>query len=176
MTYTNPRFGTSIRYPAELFVPQPPPENGDGRTFASANGLAQFLVFGQFNAFEKTLAELIADDKADPRNASVTYERTGRDWYVLSGYRGEKVFYRKVLLRSGGEVLHVFEIDYPASAKPVFDPMAANMAKAFTAPEAEAPAADAGPGEPADPSSAADGDTGADGNGILELFPEETGK
>lgn len=133
VTYTNPRFGTRIRYPAELFLPQPPPANGDGRSFASADGSMQFFVFGQFNVFAKTVAEMIADDKADPRFDGVTYQRAGDDWYVLSGRREQTIFYRKVLLRSGGDVLHALDIEYPASAKAELDRVVAEMAMSFAA-------------------------------------------
>src|SRR5262249_28179315 len=55
-TYHNPRFGTTIEYP-ERFRPRPPPANGDGLSFSSADG-ATFSVWGSHNALEQDLAEL----------------------------------------------------------------------------------------------------------------------
>ena len=39
--YLNPRFGAAANCPADLFtVKDPPPENGDGQTFHTADGRA----------------------------------------------------------------------------------------------------------------------------------------
>ena len=54
-TYVNDRFGTSLSYPAAVFVPQPPPENDDGRTLVAADG-AKILVFAGANVANDTLA------------------------------------------------------------------------------------------------------------------------
>ncbi len=137
LEYKNSRFGTSIAYPASLFVPQPPPVNNDGRSFSGVGGTWSFFLFGQYNALEMTLGELEADDIAGGGYDSVTYRRGGEDWYVLSGYRGGDVFYRKLLRRDDGETLHVFEISYPKQDKRTFDAIAARMAKSFAAPGAQ---------------------------------------
>ena len=127
-TYVNDRFGTTIDYPASQFTPMAPPANGDGRTFRSSDGQAQFFVFGQYNALGLGFAELIAYDKAHGGYDAVTYQRKGTGWYVLSGYKGRDIFYRKVLVQEGGELLSVFEITYPGSQKTAFDPIVSRMA------------------------------------------------
>lgn len=129
--YSNDRFGTSIEYPAGLFRALPPPDNNDGRTFTARQGEGGFIVFGSNNVFGMTLSELMADDEASGGYDAVTYRRSGSDWYVLSGYRGGEVFYRKVMLGLRGEVIHTFEITYPPARKPVFDPVAARMAQSM---------------------------------------------
>ncbi len=133
--YVNSRFGASIVYPSGIFNPQPPPDNNDGRRFTAIDGKSSFFIFGQYNALEMTLAELEADDIAGGDYDAVTYKRHGEDWYVLSGYRGDQVFYRKLLLRDDGETEHVFEIIYPKQAKRTFDLITAQMAKSFFAPD-----------------------------------------
>jgi hypothetical protein len=55
-SYENPRFGFSFAYPADLFVPQPPPTNGDGREFRSPDGRSRILVFAAHNVEEWTPA------------------------------------------------------------------------------------------------------------------------
>lgn len=129
--YANDRFGTTIEFPADVFKMLPPPDNDDGRSFAARDGDGGFIVFGSHNVFEMTLDELMEDDIAGGGHDSVTYRRNGEDWYVLSGYRGGDVFYRKVMLADGGEVIHTFEITYPRALKSTFDPIAARMAKSM---------------------------------------------
>ena len=129
--YANDRFGTTIEFPARVFKMLPPPDNDDGRSFAARKGDGGFVVFGGHNVFEMTLMELMEDDVAGGAYDSVTYRRNGEDWYVLSGYRGGDVFYRKVMLADEGAVLHTFEIAYPKQRKTQFDPIAARMAKSM---------------------------------------------
>ncbi|MCB1548982.1 MAG: hypothetical protein KDJ41_14280, partial [Hyphomicrobiaceae bacterium] len=43
-TYANPRFGYSVDVPVGYLLPQPGPDNGDGQTFASADGRAYLAV------------------------------------------------------------------------------------------------------------------------------------
>jgi hypothetical protein len=131
--YENPRFGTVIDYPADLFLALPPPENGDGLSFKSVDDAARFIVFGQMNAFDQTVEEMMADDLASGAYGQVTYQRKGTDWYVLSGYRGGNVYYRKVVVPAGGDTLHVFEIDYPPARKAAYDRITARMAKSLKA-------------------------------------------
>ncbi|GAA0310075.1 hypothetical protein [Rhodovulum strictum] len=128
--YVNSRFGTAIAYPASYFQPEPPPGNGDGRRFASADGSAQFLVFAQFNVMGQTLGGLMQSDEDALGRERISYRATGEGWYVLSGLTGERIFYRKILL-TADDVIHVFEIVYPAQLKAEFDAVVSYMAKGF---------------------------------------------
>jgi uncharacterized protein YgiM (DUF1202 family) len=131
--YENLRFGTVIDYPADLFLPLPPPENGDGLSFKSVDDAARFVVFGQMNALDQTAEEMMADDLASGAYGQVTYQHRGTGWYVLSGYRDGNVYYRKVVVPAGGDTLHVFEIDYPPAQKATYDSITARMAKSLKA-------------------------------------------
>jgi hypothetical protein len=55
-TYRNPRFGTTIEYPAR-FRPGRPPDNNDGLSFAAADG-ATLSVWGSLNVMEYGIAGL----------------------------------------------------------------------------------------------------------------------
>jgi len=131
--YENARFGTLIEYPSAIFTPLPPPENDDGRSFRSIDGAARFIVFGQFNALEKTVEQMLSDDLTSSRYGQVTYRRKWADRYVLSGFRQGDVFYRKVIVPAGTDTLHAFEIDYPPEQKATYDAIAARMAKSLDA-------------------------------------------
>lgn len=135
-TYSNGRFGTSIDYAPKLFRMEPPPENDDGRRFVSLEGSARFMVFGAHNVFGSTLPELIGQDLAAGQDETVSYRRSGKDWFVHSGIRGRDFFLRKVVLGEGGEIIHTFEISYPKADKARFDPVASRMAASLNAPGA----------------------------------------
>ena len=129
-TYRTDRYRTAIDYPDRL-IPQPPPDNNDGRAFKSADG-ADFTVCASYNALDFDLAKyraFILENLAP--GAAVTYQAHGDDWFVVSGMRGADIFYERHLLSHGGEMTEDFVISYPAALKSTYDPIVARMAKSF---------------------------------------------
>jgi hypothetical protein len=51
----------------------------------------------------------------------ITYERRGGAWIVVSGYNGDRIFYRKAMLACGGQSWHHLAFEYPADQKQAFD-------------------------------------------------------
>ena len=51
----------------------------------------------------------------------ITYERAGRTWIVVSGYKGDRIFYRKAMLACGGRAWHHLAFEYPSDQKLAFD-------------------------------------------------------
>ncbi len=125
--YRNDRFGTEVTYPSHLFKMVQQSANGDGATFESADGALKFIVFGQQNYDDLSIRGLAARDSAADLFDRVTYKKTGKDWYVLSGLIGSDIFYRKAVLDPNG-VVHVLEITYPKSEKERMDAVVARMA------------------------------------------------
>ena len=90
-TYRNDRFGTTIEYPAR-FRPGRPPENNDGLSFEATDG-ATLSVWGSLNVLEHDVAGLEAFLRENPKGGErITYRAAGRNWLVLSGTRGERIF------------------------------------------------------------------------------------
>jgi hypothetical protein len=52
---------------------------------------------------------------------SVTYQQRGRSWSVVSGYRGDQIYYRRANLACGGARWHVIDLTYPGSDKRAMD-------------------------------------------------------
>lgn len=126
--YRNARYGTVISYPAGYFRPDPAPDSGDGRRFSSIDGQAWFYVFAQYNAEGLSPVQQSARDAEEHGGAS--YRAAGQGWYVLSGLRGEEIYYRRVTEDETG-LIRVFEIGYPAVRKAEFDAVVGYMAKSF---------------------------------------------
>ncbi len=84
--YCNARFGFCFSYPAH-FEMDPPPENDDGRVLRDGDGCV-VTAWGGYNVLEETLAEAMTSRSAD--FDTVTYRAKGKNWFVLSGYRGER--------------------------------------------------------------------------------------
>lgn len=131
-TYVNDRFGTSVSYPSR-FKPGTPPENNDGLSFKADDG-GELAVWGSFNALEHDIPGLEAFLREDPKDGEkITYRATGKNWLVLSGTRGERVFYKRYLLSHKNEVENAFEISYPATLAASYDPLVARISKSLKA-------------------------------------------
>jgi hypothetical protein len=133
-TYVNERFGSRIDYPASIFHPEPPPENGDGRRFKARD--AEFTISAGYNVISDTLQSLEKSlrqpEPGSPADfANVTYRLSKGDVLVLSGFRGDKVYYDKFVFTRDQETIHHFAITYPASAKNIYDPIVERMSKSM---------------------------------------------
>jgi hypothetical protein len=129
-TYQNDRYGTTIDYP-DRFKAEPPPDNDDGRRFKSADG-AEFAVFASYGALDFDLAgyQKYIVEKLDPGEV-VTYQAHGDNWFVISGTKGDGIFYERHLLSHRKQMTEGFVMSYPAGLKQTYDPIVARMAKSF---------------------------------------------
>lgn len=132
ITYKNPRFGYRLYYPSALFGDGAPSENGGGVTFTSGDGRAKIVVFGVNNAeglspkdYRRILLEEFGGyDRLD-------YSPAGKTWFVLSGYRGENVYYQKVVFSCSNRIINVFSMTFPTVEKPLYDGMIETMEDYF---------------------------------------------
>ncbi len=125
----NPRFGTIVDYPANIFtVRDPPPENGDGQSFHSSDGHAQLLIYGAYNTegdTPKSYLEKHADE-------GVSYRHTTARTYVISGTRKEQLFYERCNFHEGkNDIIDCFTVTYPAAEKVVWDPIVTRLSKSL---------------------------------------------
>lgn len=124
ITYKNERFGYSLFYPSALFQDEAPPENGGGQSFVSQDGRAKIVVYGTFNTENFTpreyrkviLEEFGGYDQMD-------YSPTSRTWFVLSGFRGDNIYYQKVMFSCAGKVINVLSITFPTEEKSFYEGM-----------------------------------------------------
>lgn len=124
--YANARFGYAICVPDGL-AGQGEADNGDGQRFVSQDG-AELLVYGSFNALDETLAARRAATVA--RLGPAAYRAGGRDWFVVSGRAGDRVYYVRATLR--GDVFSTMELTYPAAAASRWDALAGRLSRCFS--------------------------------------------
>ncbi len=129
-TYANARFGTTADYPADLFSKNdPPPENGDGQSFRTADERAQLAIYGSYNVENDTPAsyvERLVDKKG------VTYKKITKTYYAVSGLRGADIFYERCNFRTGDAApIDCFQITYPAREKAAWDAIVTRISKSL---------------------------------------------
>ena len=129
-TYRNTRFGTSVEYPAR-FRPGRPPDNNDGLSFIAPDG-ATLSVWGSLNVEEHDVAGLEAFLRENPKAGErITYRASGANWLVLSGTRGDRIFYKRHLLSHRNEIINAFEISYPAALGGTYDPIVSRLSRSL---------------------------------------------
>lgn len=127
----DPNLGFTFSYPRTLFHPI----QGDGKPsfhyFVSGSD-AKFLVGGWNNRAGRSPEGfkrwLIANAGGYDE---VTYRPRGRSWFVLSGYRGDQIYYEKVMFSCGGSVVNIFAMVYPVAERNFFDPIVERMEDSF---------------------------------------------
>jgi hypothetical protein len=127
--YVNHGYGYALAYPKRLLSPLGESDAGDGQVFASPDGRAELRCWGSFNDTPRqTISEALAQALTEP-GRKVTYRHVGKGFFVLSGYTGGRIFYRRTLLAHG--VLATFELTYETSLKKLFDPVIRDISAAF---------------------------------------------
>lgn len=124
-TYHNTRFGTTAEVPANWKM-GPPPENNDGRAFSSPDGRAKIIISGIFHVLPHQ--EEVAVHLKPGEGETITYKKQGSNWIVVSGIKGDEIFYRKSILSCRDTIWNDVSIEYPAAEKEKYDPLVARVA------------------------------------------------
>ena len=128
-TYVNPRFGTTAEVPRD-WRPGRPPDNNDGLAFVSPDSLSTITVSGGFQVLD-TIAEALRL-RAEPNEGErITYRHQTARSIVVSGLRGEHIFYRKSILSCRDTIWNSVSIEYPAARKQAFDALATRVANSL---------------------------------------------
>jgi hypothetical protein len=125
-TYVNERFGATAEVPATWHAGTPP-ENGDGLEFTSPDGQASIIVSGILN-IDDTLDEAFGSEETPLDGETITYRHRGKHSLVVSGTKGDRIFYRKSILSCHDQVWNSVSIEYPAAQKQAFDAIVTHVA------------------------------------------------
>jgi len=130
-TYANPRFGTTVDYPASLFPQRdPPPANGDGQRFRSRDGRMRLSAWGQYNVNDDTPESYVKD--IVERDGGITYRQITQRYFVVSGLRQGEIFYQRCnFAAKPDDVIDCFKLIYPAADKAVLDPVVARLSRSL---------------------------------------------
>ncbi len=126
-SYANPRFGFSVKYPTNLDK-QTESDNGEGKEFKSSDGF-KMLVYGSNNVsvLNQSLDELYQKELISHKD--VTYKVKKRDWFVVSGYDGENIFYVKKYVGSGST--NTLNLVYPSNLRDKYYDVINVISKSF---------------------------------------------
>ncbi len=112
------------------WILQPPDPNWHGKRLTSPDGRASLaisedLASTDIAAYMRSVAERDGE--------RVTYQRRGQSWIVVSGFKGDHIFYRKAMLACGNRSWHHISFDYPAAETRAYDRFVTRTEKALAA-------------------------------------------
>jgi hypothetical protein len=119
-TYVNERYGYLISYPAD-FLPQGVSDSGDGQVFLSPTSDAELRVFAGscVDGINSTPVEYVAgyEKEQKAKRLTISYQRRGKHFAVVSGHKKGRIFYDKILAKEGWCTEFTFEYDERQAAK-----------------------------------------------------------
>ena len=128
--YVNHRYGYALAWPKRLLTPMGESDAGDGQVFTAPDGRAELRCWGGFSDTpQQALPEALKAALSEP-GRRVTYRHVAKDFFVLSGFTGGRIFYRKTV--QAHDVLATFELIYDTALKKEFDRTVRDMSSSFT--------------------------------------------
>jgi serine/threonine-protein kinase len=129
LTYVNDRFGTTADVPANWKHGEPP-ENNDGLRFTSPDERAWITVYGRLH-IDDTIEQAMQDFERPGKDETITYRHRERRAVVVSGTRGDTIFYSRHVLSCRDEIWNSIHIEYPAAEKAAYDALVTHVARSL---------------------------------------------
>jgi hypothetical protein len=98
---------------------EPHEGNRRGTRYVSPDGSAWFAAYALPIDAEPVAAHM--DTVARQNGEAITYFRREQDWLAVSGFKADRIFYRKAVIACGGTVWHHIAFEYPAARKRQMD-------------------------------------------------------
>ena len=133
-------FGYAFDYPTVIFKPAPGDPTASladsarksGHTFRSVDGKAYLLTAAFENVGNLSVTAYKARVASTGyKDAKIDYERTAANFFVLSGFRGDEVFYERVTLSCGGRIVNVWTMTYPKAEGALYDRIVEEVARTY---------------------------------------------
>jgi hypothetical protein len=132
-TIYNTRFGFQVAYPSAILLPVASPEGNDGRVLRSADGKARMIVATFDNTENLSLTAYRSFLLSDIYNGTeLDYQPLKPRWFVLSGVKGDQIFYERVTFSCGGRLINSWALTYPAAERKLYDRVVERIAKTYS--------------------------------------------
>jgi hypothetical protein len=98
--------------------------------FTSPDGRASVTVSGSLHIWD-TIGEAMAIYETPGQGETITYKHRDKRALVVSGTRGDSIFYEKSILSCRDMVWNTISIAYPAADKKQYDALVAHVARSL---------------------------------------------
>lgn len=136
--YSNLRFKYEFEYPSLLLKPLPESDNGDGRKFVSLDNQTFVIIYGTHFPCSPVQAERLCTlnqtYEEHQKNwlvegGSITYQTKNSNYFVITGYLKNKIFYEKTIVINGEG--KTFQIIYPTAQRNIWDKVTEKLFSSF---------------------------------------------
>ena len=121
-----------VDYASARFT-QDPLDDEETQRFSGPDSATYFRVKGVDNEEHLTPNGIKAKYLEEKVPGDIVYQRLKSDFLVLSGYRGDSIFYTKVAVSADKRTICILEITYPRKAKRDFDDVVTRMSRSLVA-------------------------------------------
>jgi hypothetical protein len=137
-TFRDPRFGTTLQYPGNMFRASEPP--ADGRAvFTAADGATITVTTRPNNeGFDRARLEQAVRQNR-PAGDEILYDERGQGSLLLVGRRGGTRYVEYHDISRDGAVIGAMVMTYPDATGPLYDALAARVSRTFKTVSAPAP-------------------------------------
>jgi hypothetical protein len=118
-TFVVPQYGTTVEYPAGIFVPAGAPEKGIGQRFDRSDGRAVLSIYSRDNEQGDTPAGYLRKNLRVGRSA-IEYQRVTRSFFAISMEREGMIYYSRCNF-SRARAIHCFDLVYPKEEERAWD-------------------------------------------------------
>jgi len=129
--FSHQSLGATVCYPIRVFPVMSP--IAGGFRFTSDDGLSWFSVSSVALSQETSIRDVMDSAKRNllAKAASITYERSKENWFVLSGHDGDRIYYQRTATGSASSETSTLFIDIPAEQKSFYQDIIARMSWSF---------------------------------------------
>jgi serine/threonine-protein kinase len=125
--YQDARSGAAAVVPAE-WRELPPDERWLGTRFVSPDGSSWLAIYAALPT-DSIEAHMDATARVDGETVTLLVRRPG--WLVVSGRKGDRIFFRKAMLACHGTVWHHVAAEYPADRQRLYDPLVSIVSRSL---------------------------------------------
>jgi hypothetical protein len=132
VSYHNPLFRFSLKYPADVFAYDVGPSDANVRTFVSRDGAAMLQIFAADHVGGTSLARY-RRSRMEEHYAGAAFDQMPqlRFGFVLSGTQGDRAFYERVMFSCDGRTIHGWQMIFPVSHRMLYDLVADEMSRIY---------------------------------------------
>ena len=129
--YRDSIYNCQLEYSTSLFTRDDWDVKDEFQRFSGPDTQTYFRVMGVNNKDNLSPSDVKAKYLKASIPGDIVYERTRSDFLVLSGYRGDSIFYTKVAVSADDATICILEISYPRKAKREMDEAVTRMSRSF---------------------------------------------
>jgi hypothetical protein len=129
--FSHQSLAATVCYPIRVFPVMSP--IAGGFRFTSDDGLSWFSVSSAALSQETAIRDVMDSARRSllAKAASITYERSKENWFVLSGHDGDRIYYQRTATGSASSEVSTLFIDIPAEQKSFYQDIIARMSWSF---------------------------------------------